>query len=72
MNEELLKRLKTFGWNLLYVVIAFVLEWVASNIGILELPPVATAMIGLILSQVSKWWANQQNLVGKTFFGFDK
>jgi len=72
MNTELLKRLKTFGWNLLYVVIAFAIEWIADNIGLLELPPLVTTMIGLLLAQVSKWWANHQNLVGKTFFGYRK
>ena len=72
MDEQLLKRLKSFGWRLLAYVVAAVLAWLADNIGLLELNPTITAVIGLVLGEASKAWATYQDSIGKTYFGRSK
>lgn len=69
MNEELLKRLKSFGWRFLAYIVAAVLAWLADNIGLLELNPTVTAIIGLLLGEISKWFANYQQSLGRSYFG---
>lgn len=69
MNEQFLKRLKSFGWRFLAYMIAIALAWLADNIGLLELNPTLTAIVGLILGECSKLWANYQESLGKSYFG---
>lgn len=69
MNEQLTNRLKSFGWRLSAYIVAVVLAWLADNIGLLELNATVTAVVGLVLGELSKWWANKMNVAGKTYFG---
>lgn len=54
MNEILLKRLKSLAWRVGMMTGAFVLSAIANNLGVLELSPEATTIIGLVLGEVSK------------------
>lgn len=69
MNEALLNRFKSFGWRFLAYIVAAVLAWLADNIGLLEFNPTATAIVGLLLGEASKAWANFMSTAGKTYFG---
>lgn len=55
MNEQLLKRIKSFLWRLGVATATFVLAWVSENIGLLELHPALTGIIALALSEVTKY-----------------
>ncbi|MFA5772944.1 MAG: hypothetical protein WC974_09465 [Thermoplasmata archaeon] len=45
------------------------LAYLVDNIGLLEISPFYTTFIALILGEVSKWWANKQKELGRSFFG---
>lgn len=54
MNEQLVKRLKSFAWRGGMMTLAFALAWVSQNVGLLELDPTLTVIIGLVAGEVSK------------------
>uniref|UniRef100_A0A6M3Y3K5 Holin n=1 Tax=viral metagenome TaxID=1070528 RepID=A0A6M3Y3K5_9ZZZZ len=72
MNEQFVKRLKSFGWRFVACVVAVALAWLADNIGLLQFNPAITAVLGLILGEASKAWATFMDTQGKTYFGFRK
>ncbi len=55
MNEQILKRIKSFTWRLAMAMAAFGAEWTLSNIGILDLSPMMTGILALVLGEVSKY-----------------
>lgn len=67
-QSELIKRLKTFAWSVLWVAIAAVADHTLSSLGMLHLPsidilgtPVDLAIIaGLVLNQISKYARNMR------------
>ena len=64
MNEQLIKRLKSFGWRTLCVAIVGGLGWASANLNLLEIPDWALVLIGLALSEVTKWFNNNTTLFG--------
>ena len=69
MTYEYVNRLKSFGWRFGIYLITAGLAWLADNLGLLELNPSLTVFLAFVLGEVSKWWANYQKKLGKTFFG---
>lgn len=55
MESQLTKRIKSFTWRLGMAVIAFSVEWMMANIGILDLSPMLTGILALALGEVSKY-----------------
>lgn len=55
MDSQFVKRLKSFTWRLGMVTLVFGLEWVSSNIGLLELQVQVTMVLGLIAGEISKY-----------------
>ena len=64
MQEELLKRLKSFAWRLGCTVAVAGLSWTMNNLGLLELPPWSVALVGLALGEATKWVNNHTDLFG--------
>lgn len=60
MNDQLLKRLQSLAWRAGMMALAAFLAFFAENIGLLELNPQATVIIGLVLGEVSKWLNTQK------------
>ncbi|TFH72383.1 hypothetical protein E3V39_12445 [Gammaproteobacteria bacterium LSUCC0112] len=54
MNEQLSKRLKSFTWRLGVAVAIFSLEWITTNIGLLDLHPALVGLIALVAAEVTK------------------
>jgi hypothetical protein len=54
-KEILVKRLKSFAWRTGMLVVAIAIDFTLENIGLLELPPLTVAVIGLVLGEVSKY-----------------
>lgn len=54
-QEQLLKRLQSFFWRLGAAVLAFSVGWALENLEILELSPMTTMVVALILGEVSKY-----------------
>lgn len=65
---ELLKRVKTFAWTLLWVGVAAIADHALASLGILHLPTVEIAgmqlntavVAGLVLNQISKYARNKR------------
>lgn len=55
MNEQFLKRLKSFGWRTLMMVLAFGVAFLIENLSLLELDPTLITILGLVLGEVSKF-----------------
>lgn len=55
MNEQLLKRSKSFAWRLGMALLVFGAEWISTNIGLLELSPAITGIVALLAGEVSKY-----------------
>lgn len=53
-KEQLIKRLKALGWSLGTMVAVAVLDWLADNLGLFNLPNEVTVILGLILAQITK------------------
>jgi hypothetical protein len=53
--DQFIKRAKSFAWRLGMVTLVFVLEWVSGNIGLLELSPQVTVVLGLMAGELSKY-----------------
>lgn len=55
MNKKFTNRLKSFLWRLGMMVLAFTANYISTNLAGLELSPVATMIIGLLLGELSKF-----------------
>lgn len=53
-KEELLKRLKSFGWRIGMMVLAALIGFIIDNLGVLNLTPEVIGVIGLVLGEISK------------------
>ena len=54
-NKALLKkRSKSLLWRLGGMIVAVVLNWLTTNIGLFNLPMRATGMVGLVIGEVTK------------------
>ncbi len=69
MNEQFIKRLKSFMWGICDALVIAGLAWVSENLGVLELPIWIQGILALLLMQLTKWWNSRQFALGKTFFG---
>ena len=70
MNEQFTKRIKSFFWRLGIATITFALAWVSKNLEILELPLWLQTLLGaFLLPEITKYWANRQALLNRTFLG---
>ena len=52
---QLIKRLKSFAWRLGMAVVAFATAWTLENLELLELSPMATVVLTLVLGEISKY-----------------
>jgi len=64
MNEQLLKRLKSFGWRTLCVAIIAVIGYATDNLGLFEIPVWLQGIIGLGLGEITKWFNSNTALFG--------
>lgn len=64
MSEQLIKRLKSFLWRTLCVAIVAGVGWMSANLNLLEFPDWALVLIGLALSEVTKWVNSNTALFG--------
>jgi hypothetical protein len=55
MTNPLVNRIKSFIWRAVMMAIAAGLAWIAQNIGLLELDPIYTTVLGLVLGEISKY-----------------
>ncbi len=55
MNEQFVKRLKSFAWRTGMMVFAFLVEAVLENLSMLELNAYWTLGLGLVLGELSKY-----------------
>jgi hypothetical protein len=53
-------RIKSFIWRSGMMTLAFLVVTLSENIGLLELGPTATMVLGLILGEVSKYLNTQK------------
>ena len=54
MNTQLLKRVQSLGWRAGMMGVAAVISFFLANINALELSPVMTTLLGLVLGEISK------------------
>lgn len=54
-QTQLLKRFKSFVWRLGMATLAFVATWTLANLELLELSPVVTMILALVLGEISKY-----------------
>lgn len=59
ISQELKSRLLTFGYNVGYVVLIAIVDGTLANLEVLDLPQTYVVVIGLALSQVSKYVHNR-------------
>lgn len=64
MSQELLKRFKSFAWRTGVMVVVSLLAWVMNNLDIFELPAWSVALIGLLVSEATKWLNNNTAMFG--------
>lgn len=57
---QLNKRLQSFTWRLAMALLVFGLDWIAQNIGLLELDVAVTGVIALMAGEVSKYLNNKR------------
>lgn len=55
MNEQLWKRIKSLLWRAGMMALAVFIDYVASNLGILDLPVWGVGVLGLALGELSKY-----------------
>lgn len=48
------KFLKSTAWNLGGMIVAFLLDTLATNLGVFDLSPEATAILGVMISRLTK------------------
>lgn len=54
MDTQLIKRLKSLAWRAGMMGLATVVAFFLDNINLLELSPLATTLLGLVLGEISK------------------
>lgn len=54
IDSAFVKRLKSFAWRLGSYLAVAALAWISDNIGLLELSPMFTTIIALVLGEVTK------------------
>lgn len=54
-KEQYIKRLKSFAWRLGAYIVVAALAWIAKNLGDLGLPASITAILALILGEITKF-----------------
>lgn len=59
LAKKLLTRLKSFCWRALMIGAVAALDWILTNLGILNFPATVTLILGGILGEVSKWINNK-------------
>lgn len=60
MYTQLLKRAKSFMWRGAMMALAVFVTYAMENLDMLELPAVATVLLGLVLGEVSKYLNTQK------------
>ena len=55
MDTQRMKRVKSFTWRLGALLVVTALAYVSDNVGMLELSPMATAVIALLASEGTKY-----------------
>jgi hypothetical protein len=55
MDSQLVKRIKSFMWRGAMLGIAAFVDYALANLGVLELPTLVTAVLGLGLGELSKY-----------------
>lgn len=55
MNQQFINRVKSLGWRAGMMGLAAIVAFILENINVLELTPVLTTMLGLVLGEVSKY-----------------
>lgn len=55
MNEQLQKRLSSFAWRLGMMLLAVTVDFTVQNLGMFEMSPTVTTVLGLVLGEVSKY-----------------
>lgn len=60
MSEELKKRLKSLAWRAGMMAVAVLIDGLISNLGLFEIEPQYTVILGLILGEISKAVKNCQ------------
>ena len=64
-TEEILKRLKSFGWRTAVMVLIALISWLMENIGLFGLPIWAVGLIGLVAGEITKWLNNNTAMFGR-------
>ena len=54
VDSALVKRIKSFLWRLGSYLVVAALAWISDNIGLLELSPMLTTVIALVLGEITK------------------
>ncbi len=54
MNEQFVKRLKSFAWRLGMALVVVVIDFTATNIGMFDLSPAVVGVLSLVLGEISK------------------
>jgi hypothetical protein len=54
-QTQLIKRLKSLAWRLSIATATFMVAFLLENLQVLELPPMVTMLIALVLGEVSKY-----------------
>lgn len=58
LNQELVSRIKTIGYNVLYIAVVAALDALAQNVANIGIPKEYVVFFGLFLAQVSKFVKN--------------
>lgn len=53
-KSEFRKRLESLAWRIGMMTVAAIVDFGAQNLGLFNLPPEVTTIIGLVLGEVSK------------------
>jgi hypothetical protein len=61
LNQELNKRFKTFLWSVGWMIIAAFIDFALQNLGLLSKPGELTIILGLVLTQISKFVKNKRD-----------
>lgn len=64
MNQEFIKRLKSFAWRTGCMVAVSLIAFLVKNLELFELPTWAVALIGLLAGEATKWLNNNTALFG--------
>lgn len=60
-NEAILvKRSKSLLWRIAMMSLSVIVTFGLENLELLEVPPAATLLLGLVLGEVSKWLAKNR------------